>query len=87
MLSDSHQHGWRIIYLKRTNLLRRAIPDLRAGKTGTFHNVDGQRRGPRCRIKVEPAEVTRLIELRLAYLERERWTRGPAATPYDRIRA
>ena len=40
-LEDFAHHGWKIIYLKRRNLLRHAVSDLRAEKTGHFHTVKG----------------------------------------------
>ncbi|MCG8423417.1 MAG: hypothetical protein MJE77_36415 [Proteobacteria bacterium] len=36
---DFHKHGWKIIYLKRTNLVSHAISDLRSEKTGLYHSV------------------------------------------------
>ena len=40
-LVDFADHGWKIIHLKRTNLLRHAVSDLRSEKTGHYHTVKG----------------------------------------------
>jgi LPS sulfotransferase NodH len=69
VLHDFHDHGWKIIYLKRSNILRHAISDIRSAKTGTFHKVEGikvsqEGRGARQKIRIEAEELIRTMKFR-----------------------
>jgi len=73
VLNDLHEGGWKIIYLRRTNLLRHAISDLRSEKTGHFHSTPGGAapRGTRLKIDVSWDELVQHIEFREECLEKE----------------
>jgi hypothetical protein len=76
VLADFHQHGWKIIYLVRRNLLRHAISDIRSEKTGQFHNVqksDGDRSttGKRSKIHVTIEELMQAIQFRVDCISKE----------------
>lgn len=75
-LIDFMDHGWRIVYLKRSNLLRHAISDLRSEKTGLFHVVRGDaselpKENGRTKIHVEWQELEQAIQFRETCLEKE----------------
>lgn len=75
VLTDFHQHGWKLIYLKRSNVLRHAISDVRTEKTGEYHNVKGAevggKRATRQRIRMEMPELMKAIRFRETNLEQE----------------
>ena len=75
-LEDFHQHGWKIIYLKRTNILRHAISDIRSDATGMFHKVEGKKvsqegGGGRPKIRIEPEQLITTMKFRETYLKKE----------------
>lgn len=76
LLTEFHENGWKLIYLKRTNLLRHAISDIRSEKTGLFHVVDREGevasvKGPRGKIRIEWSELLEAIDFRQRCLEGE----------------
>jgi hypothetical protein len=87
MLLRFHARGWKLINLRRTNLVRHAISDIKSEKTGRYHDVkgsaDGGLRTAHRRIRIEPAELTDGI----AFLERslEREERALESLPHLRI--
>jgi LPS sulfotransferase NodH len=75
-VSDFHQHGWKLIYLKRSNLLRHAISDIRSEKTGLFHLVEKEGEvasscGPRGPVRIEWEELLKAIHFRERCLAEE----------------
>ena len=77
VLHDFHDHGWKIIYLKRANILRHSISDIRSEKTGTFHKVEGKKvaqegKGGKRKIRIEPEELMQTMDFREGCLAREK---------------
>jgi LPS sulfotransferase NodH len=77
VLTDFHEHGWKLIYLRRSNILRHAISDIRSEKTGTFHKVEGKKvaqegAGGKQKIHIEPGELLHTMKFREDCLEREK---------------
>lgn len=56
------EDGFRILYLRRRNLLRHALSNLYARET-EFHRVDGAKKGPARRIDVNVADVLEWIRV------------------------
>ncbi len=82
VLREFHERGWKIIYLKRANILRHAVSDLRSEKTGHFHNIkesqvgagqvkqaDGKK--PRKKVHITWEELKIAMDYRVECLEKE----------------
>jgi hypothetical protein len=54
-LRGMHRHGWRVLALRRRNLLRHVLSNMTITATGTVHDRSGA--APRTRLTVDPAEV------------------------------
>jgi len=87
VLTQFHEHGWKLIYLVRTNLLRHAVSDIRTEKTGEFHNVKdaevGGKRATERRIRISPDELMKVIRFREECLAKEE--RALESLPHLRI--
>lgn len=76
-LQRFQEKGWKTIYLKRANLLRHALSDIRSEKTRIFHHTgdgeDGELRSTRRRkVSITPEELFRTIRFREDCLEQEK---------------
>jgi LPS sulfotransferase NodH len=88
VLRDFHEHGWRIIHLRRENYLRHAISGIRAERTGQYHDVRGARaktQSPRRggRIRVEMDEL--MTQFRWLEDCEEKEKRALASLPHIKI--
>jgi LPS sulfotransferase NodH len=84
-LEDFHRHGWKIIYLKRMNILRHAISDIRSDATGMFHQVKDKKvsqegKGVPKKIRIESELLISTMKFRETYLEKEKL--ALATVPY-----
>lgn len=76
-LQRFRDEGWWIIYLKRTNVLRHALSDIRSEKTRIFHHTsekeDGKRKSTQKeKVIVTAEELFRTIRFRENCLEQEK---------------
>lgn len=72
----AYADGWKLLYLKRTNLLRHALSNIRAETTRTYHvQADGEAGTDeppgRGGLHVDPSEIIERMEEREAFLEWE----------------
>ncbi len=70
--------GYRIIYLRRNNLLRHAISNSFAEMRGTYHDHSA---GPRPALTVDPAALIEVMGRRQAHLDRE----AAVLAPYEYV--
>ena len=75
VLVDFHENGWKLIYLKRSNIFRHAISDIRSEMTGEFHNVKGTAVGgkqpTRRKLRIDPGHLIHAMRFREDCIARE----------------
>lgn len=69
----AHADGWKIIYLKRTNLLRHALSNIKAERTSTYFHYQGKTdmQGRSATLIVEPEDLIWRMEERETFLRQE----------------
>jgi hypothetical protein len=61
-LTSMHDRGWKVVTLRRTNLLRHVLSNMTADASGQFHDESGS--VPPVRLHVEPEHLVSWIEKR-----------------------
>jgi hypothetical protein len=61
-LGTMHRRGWRVIALRRRNLVRHVLSNMAITATGTVHDRSGE--GRRDPLRVDPAELVHWVRLR-----------------------
>jgi LPS sulfotransferase NodH len=74
VLADFERNGWKLIHLKRSNILKHAISSIRAEKTGLFHNVGGAGAGrpASAAIRIDVGELIENLKARQRQAAAER---------------
>ena len=80
VLADFERHGWKLIHLKRSNILKHAISSVRAEKTGQFHNIGGSGKPGSAAVRIEVEEL--LENLRARQRQAAAESRALAALPH-----
>jgi LPS sulfotransferase NodH len=68
-LGNLHQNGWKILYLRRDNILQHALSNLVAEARGNYHRYENSEE--KLRFSIDPSELRRMLRERREFQVQE----------------
>lgn len=82
-LGGMHRRGWRVIHLRRRNLLRHVLSNTAASERGRYHERAGESPATHRALRIDPMELMHWLGVRAWTRDEER--RALADVPHEKV--